>query len=63
MESIEGQCRLFVSFLKMRDKRSAIAALYNKDWEGFTSKYNGGSWRKDNPDYPGKMKSKYEEFK
>lgn len=63
MESIEGQCRLFVSFLKMRDKRSAIAALYNKDWEGFTSKYNGGSWRKDNPDYPKKMKNKYEEFK
>jgi len=63
MESIEGQCRLFVSFLKMKDKRSAIAALYKKDWEGFTAKYNGQSWKSANPDYPSKMKERYEEFK
>lgn len=63
MESIDGHCRLFIAFLKSKDKKSAIAALYKKDWEGFTSKYNGANWRATNPDYASNMKRNYENFK
>jgi hypothetical protein len=63
MESIDGQCRLFIAFLKSKDKRSAIVDLYNKNWEGFTAKYNGKNWRTVNPDYASNMKMNYENFK
>lgn len=48
----------FVSFLKNDSERHA--ALKEKNWEKFTAKYNGGGWRKTNPNYPTRMKDFYE---
>lgn len=63
MKSIDGHVKLFRGFLKKPEKRAAITALKNKNWESFTAYYNGGKWRDTNPDYPEKMAAHYENFK
>jgi hypothetical protein len=61
MESVDGQMQLFRRYLKM--KPSALAALKAKNWEQFTSNYNGKEWRTKNPEYPTKMANFYAQFK
>lgn len=62
MKTIDAHMKLFEAFLKA-EKKAAIKALKNKDWEGFTSSYNGSNWQNQNPDYPGKMKDFYDQYK
>jgi len=48
----------------MKDREvKIIKSLIDKDWEGFTSFYNGANWKSQNPDYPEKMKKAYDENK
>jgi hypothetical protein len=64
MVSIDAQIKLFIDFLtKLPEKKPAIKALKEKDWETFTSNYNGRAWRKTNADYPTKMANHYVQFK
>ena len=62
LESIDGHVDLFLAFLSMPEKRRAVEGLRAKDWELFTSYYNGGAWRQRTPAYPGKMAEAYAEF-
>jgi hypothetical protein len=62
LKSIDGQAKLFRGFLKKPEKRKALEGLREKDWEKFTTYYNGGNWREQNPMYPKTMKANYEEF-
>jgi hypothetical protein len=64
MASIDGQAKLFMEYIKMKNKEVAIIkALIDKDWEGFTRYYNGANWKAQNPDYPAKMKKAYDDNK
>lgn len=63
MKSMDGHANLFRGFLKMPEKKQAIAALKAKEWEKFTAYYNGGGWKKQNPTYPAKMAAFYETYK
>lgn len=62
MKSIDGHVKLFQGFLKKPEKKRAIEGLREKDWEKFTTYYNGGNWRKQNGTYPATMKANYEVF-
>ena len=63
MESIDAQINIFIQFLtKLPEKKPAINALKERDWETFTRYYNGKNWPKSNPDYPRKMASNYAKF-
>jgi hypothetical protein len=61
MESADGQLQLFRRYLKMNP--SALAALKAKNWEQFTSSYNGSMWKEHNPTYPTKMANNYAKAK
>jgi hypothetical protein len=62
MRSYDGHAELFRGFLRKPEKKKAIEALKERDWEKFTTYYNGGNWRKQNPDYPDTMKAHYEAY-
>lgn len=61
MESVDGQMQLFRRYLKMN--APTIPALRAKNWEKFTSYYNGAGWKTANPGYPKKMADFYAEYK
>ncbi|PLC03524.1 hypothetical protein CY658_22205 [Variovorax sp. RO1] len=64
MASIDGQAKLFMKYIKMKNKEvGIIKKLIDKDWEGFTGYYNGANWKSQNPSYPAKMKKAYDENK
>lgn len=63
MASADGHLKLFRLFLKMKEKKPAIEALKAKNWEKFTTYYNGAAWRTTNPEYPGKMAEHYATYK
>jgi hypothetical protein len=62
MKSYDGHAELFRGFLRKPEKKKAIEALKEKDWEKFTTYYNGGNWRHQNERYPEIMKGHYETF-
>ena len=63
LKSVDGHVRLFKGFLGMPEKKRAVDGLKAKDWVKFTTYYNGGNWRAQNPDYPDKMQGYYDQYK
>jgi hypothetical protein len=62
MKSYDGHVELFRGFLRKPEKKKAIEALKERDWEKFTTYYNGGNWRSQNPNYPDTMKGHYDDY-
>ncbi|WP_295977225.1 N-acetylmuramidase family protein [uncultured Variovorax sp.] len=64
MKSVDGQAKLFMEYIKMKNKEvKIIQTLIDKDWEGFTSYYNGANWKNQNKHYPETMEKAYRDNK
>jgi hypothetical protein len=64
MASMDGQIKLFIGFMKMKDKEvSIIKHIKNKDWEKVASAYNGKYWKTTNPNYASDLEQHYNEEK
>jgi hypothetical protein len=62
MVSMDNQIKLFVNFMKMKDREAAIIKhIKNKDWEKVASAYNGTNWKVKNPKYASDLEKHYNE--
>lgn len=62
MTSMDGQIKLFIGFMRQRDKEvSILKHLRNKDWEKVASGYNGSYWKSTNPNYASDLEKHYAE--
>jgi hypothetical protein len=62
MKGIDEQVKVFEAFMK-NVKPQAVKALKDKRWEDVATYYNGGGWRKKNPDYAKNLEDFYTTFK
>ncbi|WP_185640437.1 N-acetylmuramidase family protein [Burkholderia stagnalis] len=62
MSGTDGQMEIFIAFMKNM-KRAGVDGLRDHNWEQVATSYNGGGWRKKNPDYANNLKKFYEQFK
>ncbi|WP_304590037.1 N-acetylmuramidase domain-containing protein [Burkholderia anthina] len=62
MSGTDGQMEIFIQFMK-KLKGAAVEGLRDHKWEQVAASYNGGGWRKHNPDYANNLKKFYEQFK
>ncbi|ACC71110.1 N-acetylmuramidase family protein [Paraburkholderia phymatum] len=62
MKGIDEQVKVFEAFMK-NVKPQAVKALKDKKWEDVATYYNGGNWRKKNPDYAKNLGDFYASFK
>jgi hypothetical protein len=62
MKGVDEQVKVFEAFMKNM-KSQAVKALKDKKWEDVATYYNGGGWRKHNPDYAKNLGDFYASFK
>lgn len=62
MKGIDEQVKVFEVFMK-NVKSQAVKALREKKWEDVATYYNGGGWRRKNPDYAENLREFYASFK
>ncbi|RQQ16164.1 DUF3380 domain-containing protein [Burkholderia stagnalis] len=62
MSGTDGQMEIFIAFMKNM-KRAGVDGLRDHNWEQVATSYNGGGWRKKNPDYANNLKKFHEQFK
>jgi len=62
MSNTDEQLNLFILFMK-NAKPGAIKGLQEHNWVKVASNYNGGGWRKGDPNYASNLEKFFNEFK